>query len=162
MAAQNQQAAAEQLLEARRVSVIFGVLTLLTVWPASALIALILAVTTGNGPQGIALGLIPATLLSIRHLLRRYPLVLRSVPFLLIGWSPWLIYSVRNDWSTLRFPGVDVHVPYPERVLLFVHQLPIVFGVRLPISNEWLAPPADSSSGSCSTKPRSVCTGPPK
>ena len=64
MAAQNQQTAAEQLLEARRVSVIFGVLTLLTVWPASALIALILAVTTGNGPQGIALGLIPATLLA--------------------------------------------------------------------------------------------------
>ena len=64
MAAQNQQTAAEQALEARRVSVIFGMLTLLTVWPTSALIALVLAVTTGNGPQGIALGLIPASLLA--------------------------------------------------------------------------------------------------
>jgi hypothetical protein len=65
MAAQHQQPAAEQRQEARRVSVIFGLLTLFTVWPMAALIALVLAVTTGNGAQGMAVGLIPATLLAV-------------------------------------------------------------------------------------------------
>ena len=90
-----------------------------------------------SNPQTMYL-LVPATLLTWRPLLQRWRLVLASIPFAILGWSPWLIYSVRNDWRTLKFPGVDVYLPYGERVLLFVRQLPIVFGLRLPLNNQWI------------------------
>jgi hypothetical protein len=90
-----------------------------------------------SNPQTLYL-LVPVVLLHARPMLRAWRRVLAAVPFALVGFSPWLVYSVRNDFSTLKFPGVDVYLPYPERVLLFVRELPIVFGARAPLNDEWL------------------------
>ena len=51
-------------LESRRVAAIFGVLTLSTVLPVGALIAIVMAITTGQGARALIIGLAIATLLA--------------------------------------------------------------------------------------------------
>lgn len=94
-----------------------------------------------SNPQTMFL-LVPALVAHIRPMLAHLRTVLASAPFALIGFSPWLVFSVRNDWRTLKVPGVDVNLPYAERVALYFLQLPIVFAGRLGLTNEWLIPEA--------------------
>lgn len=92
-----------------------------------------------SNPQ-TAFVLVPAAVVWVRALLMNIRRVLLAVPFAVVGASPWLIFSIRNDWSTLEVPGVDVYLPYGERVLLFFQQLPIVLGFRMPFTQAWLLP----------------------
>jgi hypothetical protein len=92
-----------------------------------------------SNPQSVFL-IVPFALVCARPLLRNVKLVALAVPFAVVGAAPWLVYSVRNDWKTLRVPGVDVYLPYSERVLLFFRQLPIVFGARQPMNDRWIVP----------------------
>lgn len=94
-----------------------------------------------SNPQTMFL-LFPALMAHIRPMVAHLKSVMLAVPFAVLGFSPWLVFSLRNDWKTLKVPGVDVYLPYTERVLLYFRQLPIVFGGRLPMTNEWLIPQA--------------------
>lgn len=94
-----------------------------------------------SNPQTLFL-LLPAVVAHVRPMMAHLRTVLAAVPVAIIGFSPWLVFSLRNDWKTLKVPGVDVYLPYAERVLLYFRQLPIVFGARLPMTNEWLIPQA--------------------
>lgn len=106
-------------------------------WPAA--FGLAAGAAAWSNPQTLYL-LVPVLLLRLPTLLRRCRYVVAAIPFALLGFSPWIVYSVRNDFSTLKFPGVDVYLPYLERVLLFVRELPIVLGLRVPLNDEWLVP----------------------
>jgi len=108
-------------------------------WPAA--FGLAAGASMWSNPQTMFL-LVPWTMATIRPVWHNLRTVLKAVPFALVGASPWIEYSIRSHWSTLKFPGVDVYLPYPERLLLFFRQLPIVFGVRLPMSAQWMLLPA--------------------
>jgi len=60
MAADESKTDAGERIEACRVSLIFGVLTLCTVLPVAAIIVVLLAITTGQGADVVLLGLLPA------------------------------------------------------------------------------------------------------
>ena len=64
MTTKHSQTAVDETLESRRVAAIFGVLTLGTVLPIGAVIAIVMAVTTGQGARALIIGLVIATVLA--------------------------------------------------------------------------------------------------
>jgi hypothetical protein len=64
MTTKHSQTTVDETLESRRVAAIFGVLTLSTVLPLGAIIAIVMAVTTGQGARALIIGLGIATVLA--------------------------------------------------------------------------------------------------
>jgi 4-amino-4-deoxy-L-arabinose transferase-like glycosyltransferase len=92
-----------------------------------------------SNPQTAFL-LVPAGIVHAKTMLTNVKKVATAIPFAVVGAAPWLVYSVRNHWSTLHVPGVDVYLPYTERVQLFFRQLPIAVGARQPVTGQWIVP----------------------
>ena len=64
MATNRSQMTADDDRESRRVAMIFGVLTLITVLPFGSIIAVLLTVTTGQGPRTTFLGFVVAAVVA--------------------------------------------------------------------------------------------------
>ena len=112
--------------EARPVHfLLFGVLTGLSLWATPLTMATIV-------PVGIA---------TLARTWRKHVMNLWFIPGVIVGALPWLVYSIRNDWVTLRQVGT-LTTSYAERVKgCFTELYPLLLGLRKPITLEWLVSP---------------------
>ncbi|MEA3076295.1 MAG: hypothetical protein QOF60_1203 [Actinomycetota bacterium] len=108
-----------------------------TWWPVA--FGLAAGAAVWSNPQTAFL-LVPTGIVFAKAMLANVKKVATAIPFAVVGAAPWLVYSVRNHWSTLHVPGVDVYLPYTERVQLFCRQLPIAVGARQPVTEQWIIP----------------------